>query len=234
MAKKLTLSENADIYKKREYQTEREKLKSLKGVKKLEYLWSYYHTPALLIILGGLLISYIIFVMLGPKDEYVMRCAIIDNRYSDELLTEIHDEFTPLLELEDERQKVYFDTMYQFNADPTLAPEVRQAFVTFIYANELDCVIAPTNELKDYSSGGLLFDLTEILPTDLLTALSDSLLYYDGENANMQVFGIDLEGTVLSPSKVTTTSKYYVSIPVTTEHKENAIKFIRYLYNVPE
>lgn len=234
MSKKTTLTEDADIYKKREDLSEREKLRQMTRKEKMNYLVYYYRGPVLITLIILAFVGYMIYETVQPKDVYLLHTAIINNPYSEELLTQVDTEFTPILEPKTEYEKLFLDTQYHYNSDDSsFVLSLQEKFSVFVAANELDVVIAPKSEFENYMNLSIFYDLTEILPTDLCSQLSNKFLIYDGDDETqfMDAYGIDLTGTLLGVNADENIEPYYIGIVLNTKQKEHAIDFIQYLFS---
>ncbi|NLK27064.1 MAG: hypothetical protein GX306_01765 [Clostridiales bacterium] len=173
MPKKTVLDENAEIYQPRKELTEKEKLMELTPKKRLAYLWEYYRIHALVSIGIVALIFYIIYNMVTPNIETKFYAAIINNTISDEVIQEVTADLSEYLQLNPETETINLNTNFYFNAAPDYTMSMKQALTTFVAAAEVDVIIAPESEFESYAKLGFFDKLSDQLPTDLYSLLTD-------------------------------------------------------------
>ena len=110
---------------------------------------------------------------------------------------------------------------------------MKQALTTFVAAAEVDVIIAPESEFESYAKLGFFDKLSDQLPTDLYSLLTDyfyiSQLQEDPEKS---VYGIYLSDTDLFKENANNTDPYIIGIVGNSKHKQNSIEFIRYLFHL--
>lgn len=235
MPKKTRLGDDAAIYQQRNTQlSEKEKLKNMSWKKRLGYIWDYYKYHILIIILAIAAISYTIYSFTKPKVEARLYAAIIDNNISETVWDEYKEKVKDHLELDPKTEDVIFDYRFYYNGAADYAVNMRQAFGVFLAASEIDVVIAPLSEFSNYVNNGFFDPLSDQLPTDLYSSLTDKF-YLSGTNDNPRVsaYGIYLADTKLYRENSLTDGDdpYLIGIVANSQYKKNAIEFIRYLYN---
>jgi hypothetical protein len=231
MPKQTKLGENAEIYQPRKKQTEREKLRELPTKKKITYLWEYYRVPAFVVIASVALISYIIYIMVSPKVETKLYAAIIDNTVNEQTLTEYQTAFAKHLNLDPKKEAVNFNSNFYFNG----ADEVtsRQVLTTYIAAKEVDVIIAPESEFKNFAYYGYLDKLSNSLPTDLYSSMTNRFYISDSQDdKEKNAYGIYLTDSDLFKNNTDNSDPYVLGIVVNSNYKDNAVEFIRYLFHL--
>jgi len=233
MPKKTVLDDNAEIYQIKKQKTEREKLRELPFKKKLEYLWEYYRLHALGIAIGIALIVYAIYEIVSPDMETVFYAAWINNTINEDVINEVQTEFANHLEINPETEQVTFNTSFYLNGSPDFAVASSMSLAAFISAKEVDIIIAPESEFQTYAYNGTLEKLSDELPTDLYSALTDHFyISNQSEDSEYSVYGIYLTDTELFKNHAVNTDPYILGIVVNGQHKGNAIQFLRYLFNI--
>lgn len=233
MSKKTRLEEDAAIYQKRKRQSEKEKLKDMPFKKKMGYLWEYYRYHALLFIALVSLISYTIYTFTKPKIESRLYAAIINNTVTPEVWDEYVDIITEYLEIDTETEDIELNYRFYYNGDPEYEVNMRQAFVVYLAASEIDVIIAPMSEFANYVENGFLTPLSDQLPTDLYSSLADKFYLADTEeNPKLAAYGIYMEETKLyrEHSLPTEDDPVLIGIVTNSTNKENSVDFIRYLF----
>lgn len=231
MSKKTMLDDQAEIYQPRKAQTEKEKLKDMPFSKKAGYLWEYYKFHAAVVLIGISLLGYILYTALTPRIVPQLYAAFINNNIYEEALLEYQEGLTEYMQLNPERERVEFNTNFYLNDESQFEMNMRQVLVTYITAKEVDVIIAPESEFKEFAYYGYFDKLSEQLPTDLYSNLTDYFYISDSEeDPEKNAFGIYLDNTDLFENKIIDTEPYILGIVVNSNHKFNAIEFIRYLF----
>ena len=234
MAKKTRLGEDAAIYQRHRKQSEKEKLKGMPIKYKLSYLWDYYRYHALIIIVSAIFIAYVVYTFNKPKIENQLYTVIINNTVEPQIWDDYTEIIADYLELDTQSEKVVLNYTFYYNGDLEYESSMRQAFGVYMAAAELDVVIAPMSEFSNYVNFGFLTPLSDQLPTDLYSSLTDKF-YLSGtdDDPKVDAYGIYLKDTELykEHSLPTDDDPVLIGIIANSTHRENAVKFIRYLFN---
>lgn len=232
MPKQTRLGDDALIYQPLKEQTEREKLSKMSFQEKLSYIWEYYK----LFIIGGAaaiaLIIYIINLILHPGVTTEFYAAIINNTVNEDVIDNYSNDFAKQLQLNPKKECVRLDTSYNFSTDNPYASNLKQAFVAHLAAHEVDVIIAPESYFHDYAYYGYLNKLSDQLPADIYSLLTDKLYMSDTEDSKTKnVYGVYL--TDIKPFSGTANTKdpYVLGIVGGSKHEDNTIDFIRYLFD---
>ena len=109
---KTRLEDNAEIYKRREPKSERQKLSEMDFSEKVDYFKHYYLKILLAtLVIGGFLL-WIIITMVTPKPERVLNVAFINYPIVEEDLAKMEADLTERLNVNPENQEIFFDTSY--------------------------------------------------------------------------------------------------------------------------
>lgn len=234
MPKKTRLGDDAAIYQQRNTQSEKEKLKDMPWKKKISYLWDYYRLHALFTILGIAFISYTIYAFVKPKVEPKLYAVIINNTIETEVWDEYKEKISDYLEINPQEEDVILNYNFYYNSTPDYEASMRQAFGIYLAASEIDVVIAPFSEFEDYVKKGFFTPLSDQLPTDLYSLLTDKFYLSDTEdNPRVAAYGIYLSDTKLyrEYSLPTDDDPYLIGIIANSKYKENSVEFIRYIFS---
>lgn len=233
MPKKTRLDEDAAIYQKHNTKSEKEKLKSMPMKKKISYLWDYYRYHALFTILAVVFIFYVVYIFVKPKIETMLYAAVINNSIDPEVWEDFQDKVTEYLELDTTSEDVVLNYSFYFNGESEYSMGMRQTFAVYLAATEIDLVIAPLSEFSGYVENDFFTPLSDHLPTDLYSSLADKF-YLAGtvDNPKVAAYGIYLQDTKLySEHSLQTEDPYILGIVTNANHKENAVKFIKYIFD---
>ena len=231
MPKQTKLGEDAALYQPRQERTEKEKLRNMTMGKRVSYLWEYYKLHALVGIIAIAFVSYVIYHYATPKVEPQFYAAIVNNSIPTEVLDQYSVDFEKMLELNPETEKVMLNYNFYFNGDGEYAMNMRQALSMYVAAQEVDVIIAPESEFKDFAYYGFMTKLSDALPTDIYSSLTDYFyLSAQEDNPEQQVLGIYLTETELFKNNAVNTDPYILGVIANYPHKDNTIDFIRFLF----
>lgn len=228
MPKQSKLDEQAVIYQPRKELTEKEKLSEMNFKEKLSYLWEYYKVHALVTVGAIALIIYIIYEIVTPDVKPQFYAAIINSLVDKQTLENYGLEFSEYLKLDPETEEVQLnDTFYLDSGDYN----VTTILTTYLAAGEIDVIIAPESEFEHYATTGYMAKLSDELPTDVYSALTDYFYITDTEeDAKHNAYGIYLTDTDLFKGLEYNSEPYILGIVPNYSHEENTIDFIRYLF----
>jgi hypothetical protein len=227
MPKESRISDNAEIYKPRKQQTEKEKLRDMPMKKKLAYLWEYYRVPAFVTIAALALISYTIYTIASPKVDVKFNAIIMENPFDEQVLEDCKADFSEYLKLDPQKEKVDFNSSFY---KPETMGEI---LTTYVAAQEIDVIIARESVFATYAYIGYFDRLSDQLPTDLYSSLTNQFYLSDTqENTEKNAYGIYLTDTALFKNHSISTDPYVLGIVTNSKHKENGVEFLRYLFQL--
>ncbi len=231
--KDTTLDNSAEIYQQREELTEKQKLNNMTTKEKIVYFNNYYRTKLIIIIAVLALVVYFVYSILTPSPETVLYTAVLNYALDEQTALTIQNDFAEHLDINPETQEVRLDTSFILSSDGNSSQYTMgndQKLATFIYAKEIDIIIAPESIFEGYAGNGSLCKLSDQLPADLYSCLADSFYYStSSEDPNTSAYGIYLDSIGI-PSN--TSERVLIGIVINSEYKSNAAEFIRFLYNL--
>ena len=234
MSKETRLDDDAMIYQKTDKQSEKEKLKEMSWNQKLSYLWDYYRYHALILIASVVFVSYFIYSFTKPKIVTGLNVVIANNTIEHHIWDEYTEKVTDYLKINPQLEEVKLDYGYYYNGSLDYAASMRQSFSVHLAASEIDVVIAPLSEFSVYVTNGVFAPLSDQLPTDLYSSLTDKFYLSDTEdNPKVAAYGIYIADTKLYRNHSLPTEKdpVLIGITINSKNKENAREFIRYIFN---
>ncbi|CRZ33263.1 hypothetical protein DFR55_1561 [Herbinix hemicellulosilytica] len=234
MPKKTRLGDDAAIYQQKNTQmSEKEKLKNMSWKDRFDYIWEYYKYHGLAIVLAIILIIYTVITILKPKTETILYAAIVNNPIPIDVWPEYKDKLTDYLELDPETEDIFLNYNFYFNTTSDYEVGMRQVLSYHLAASEIDLIIAPLSEFSQYVKFGFFDPLSDQLPTDLYSLLTDKFYLSSTEdNPRVSAYGIYLTDTKLFREySITTEEPYLIGIVVNSKYKKNAIEFIRYIFS---
>lgn len=150
-------------------QEEKEKLTSLHGIEKLQYIWDYYKLPLLILFIFLYIISYTLYGHFTHKDT-MLYAAFVNVAPSEQLAAKLSTDFLDWLE-EDTSQKEFYlyEGLY-------LAEQESSSHTQYIYASrmkilasidseQLDVVFMNREAFDAFSQNGYLCNLEEVFST---------------------------------------------------------------------
>lgn len=235
MPKKTRLGDDAAIYQQRPEQTEKEKLKDMPWKKRISYLWDYYKYHALFTIIGIAVIIYTIYLFVRPRVETKLYAAIINNPIETAVWDEYKEKMFDYLEIDPKTEDIIINYNFYFNSTADYEAGMREVFAVHTATSQIDIVIAPLSEFETYVKTGFFNPLSDQLPTDLYSLLTDKFYVSDTEdNPKVAAYGIYLTDTKLFKEHAITTTEdnpYLIGIVANSNNRENAVEFIRYIFS---
>ena len=230
LAKETRLNEDAQIYQPRDTRSEREKLKSMSFKEKIQYFNQYYRNKTIVIIVCIIFIGYLLYSMFGPKVETVLYTAILDGCIDNETVTSFQAEMTEKLSLDTEKSEVYFDDSFYVSDSSEYSATTQQKLVVYIASKEIDIIIAPEETFSQYASAGYFTKLSECLPTQMFSTLTDNFFYYTTEEDSQEAsYGIYLDNYAIKDENGNMINRPVLGILSNSQYTDNAVSFIESL-----
>ena len=147
--------------------------------------------------------------------------------------TRLIDGFVEAMGIDTSKQNAYIDSSMTYDPDITgldayVGLEKAMASIT---ASDLDVIVGDTDTVDYFAKCDCLGDVTAILPADLQEAFQDRLYYAETGSGELAAVGI-----YVSDAPKLNEFSYYVdrepvfSFVVNSDKAENAVEFLRYLY----
>lgn len=231
MPKQTKLDEQAIIYQPRKEQTEKEKLKDMSFGGKLAYLWEYYKIHAAITIAAIAFIGYIIYESVTPDITPALYAAIINSAVDPTVLEDYKEGLAEYLNIDPDRESIDLSDSFYLSSTGEASSSMQQVLTTHIYAGEIDVIIAPESEFKNYTYYDTFSSLSEKLPTDVYSSLTDYFYISSTESdTSSKSYGIYLTDTDLFKDLTYNSEPYVLGILGNSPHEDNTIEFIKYLF----
>ncbi len=234
--KDTVLDDTAEIYKQRQEQTVKQKLSEMTLKEKITYFNNYYRLTAIVVIAIVIAAVYLVYTILTPKPENILYAAVINSAVDDETAEALQADFGQTLGIDPETQEITIDTSFFLGDDNNVSEYTlasQQKLVAYIYAGEIDVIIAPESVFSNYTYLGNFSKLTEQLPTDLCTALTDSFYHSATEDdPASSAYGIYLDGAKIYDNNGELIDKPVLGIVANSKYKHNAAEFVRFLFSL--
>lgn len=230
------LDDSASIYSQREEISEKEKIKNMTLKEKFAYFNHYYRNKTLLTIGLTAFVIYFLYTVLSPKPVNQLFVVAINNTVTNEAVETITNDMTEILAIDPETEDITIDNSFYIGGEGdvseyTIANE--QKLAAYLFSGELDIIIAPEEVFKTHAYYGNFHKITDQLPTNLISKLANNFLYTTLEDTNeVGPYGIYLDDTVVYDNTNTIMKKPVLGIVANSSHEENAIEFIKYIFNL--
>ena len=231
--KKTVLNDESTIYKQKEDLTEKEKLKRMSWLERLDYFKTYYLLKVIIVLVSVCVFGSILYNALSPKPERVFSVAIIDYAMPVQKTYEVQEKFEAFIELDAQSQQTLFED-YDFEYEKKKA---LQKFVLYNASGDLDVTIMPNSVFEMFAPLGHFAEVTKSLPTDLYMELSDYLVECervddDGNpiEGSETVYGICLDSSWIFKEQELKES-VILGIGVSTLNEEMIENFLRFLFS---
>lgn len=233
---KTKLEGNASIYNKREQRTEKQKLSEMSGKQKLSYLKDYYLKKTLIAILCLGLTGSLLYTVLTPKPETILKFAIFENPFLSDDLEMIRTDLTNLLIQDPENQDIFIDTDYFFSSNSGVS---QMKLMTRISAGELDLILAPESLFKEQAENATFLPLEDFLTEERKAKYKDRLYYAKTKSEDVveqtvtygaeQIYGIRVSELDSYAGITLVADPYVMGIVVSAERPESLFTVLDYL-----
>lgn len=241
-----------------EFKEERANLKNQPLKKRLSYFWTYYKWYVLGGTLALIAVISIIVQIVTDKEEALFGIVVNSRIISSD--QEFAAAFMEYAGIDPKKYEVSFDSsLYitgQLSQDTVLT---RQLIMVYTAAHDMDVAIMDTLAFESYAYNHLFFDLSAVLPEDMLSSLEGKIYYMDNAVAKEMESAQDTDqstkeiaypdpfkpeemkepvpvGIDISDCEALKDAYYYpdkpvlLGLPATSDRKDMAIRFIEYLF----
>ncbi|MCL2422035.1 MAG: hypothetical protein FWD03_09275 [Defluviitaleaceae bacterium] len=219
---------------------ELQKIQSMKGRIRWEYIWGYYKFHIIGTIIGIFIFGSLLNdLVINPPPRSILTVAWLADFEWDERLHALGDALDAAVVENPNREKVFIPTFYLTDgADPQNDVAQIQRFQALLAARELDIIIGRIEDNDEFEFTGLgmapswvMTDLRPVLAEAGLTVDEDVLrFYYDDETGLPFAFAMSLEGSVLFADAGIPTAGRYLGVTVNTENYAHVVAAIRALW----
>lgn len=233
MMKENKLDESASIYQQRNTTvTEKQKLQDMSMKEKLQYFNDYYKNRSIVVAIIIVTSISILYSITTPKSDTVLYAAIINDSLEEEAVNHLTTDFASLANIDLESNEIMIDSSYYISEDSTnISMASEQKLTTYIYAKDVDIIITDEKQFTNYANQGYFDNLSDHLPTDLYSDLSDSFyLANDAEGNSINAYGIFLDKSMVYQETGSIIEKPVIGIITNSKNKGHSVDFIRYLF----
>lgn len=211
------------------------KLKDAPLKDKIAYYKEYYLKATLAILAAAIFIGYIAYTMITAPDDTAF-AAYFFNNTGDSSSTELLDSFVEYAGIDTKKHDAYIDaSMHYGDAADTMTGYSYvdlEKSMAVIAAKELDVLVGDQSTFDYYCKSEVFSDITTVLPDDLMEQFKDKLYYYTNEETNETLpLGIDVsDAPKLQEYHYYDGITAYFGFIVNSDSVDNAIAFLRYIY----
>lgn len=231
MAKETRLDENAEIYQPRDERSEKEIFKSLTPEQKKQQFISYYLVPLIVaILIIGAIIS-LIYNYFAPRQDLVFELAVVNDYIPQDKQETFQSEIENLFITNKDKQRILYDASYRIGDEYSSDYLSVEKLTTYMYAGEIDIIIADKNYFEQNVQNGVFLNLAQILPSDLYSELTDNFYCSKVENDDDEcAYGINLSSSQKYMSLGGINKEPILGIVANSKNQENSVAFIEYLF----
>ena len=238
---------------KRKASLEREKLKNLHGLKKVQYIWDYYKLPIVVLCIFLYIITYSLYGHFTHK-ETVLYTALVNVSASESLTAQLSTDFLDFIDTDTSKETMQLYTGLYLTDDETnpyheYTYASRMKILASIDGEQLDVVLMNKEAFDAFSQNGYLCDLMELLSDKDTVLLNECKPYLVTNTVILEDNSVDLQldpsityqavteehpfGLDMSQSGLIGKSMFddtvYLGIIAYSPRKETAIDYIKYL-----
>jgi hypothetical protein len=171
---------------------------SFKG--KLGYIWDYYRTPFFFTVVCGVaLISLIYTIFIKDHPDNYSGVAIFNQFMPIEDTQMLQNELNTLVDVP-KNEQIIIQNFYNDSTDVLDQADLNQKFNTYIFAGQLQLLIADEDSTLNFIDVEYVSPLTEVMSSEELDnlRLRDKLLYAKGvDSEDEQPYAVDITSSAL-------------------------------------
>ena len=229
--KKTILDDDASMYDKSKDTITKEELKKLPFKKKLIYFKDYYAVKIGVVIVILIAVISILNTTIFNHAACQLSLIVLNGQFEDS--EPLSDSLKECLEITDKNDYVSIET---FNLSDY---QMEMAYTTRLWAGSTDILICSRSDFEEQAARGYCADLSETLPEELYSSLSDCIVDSPveeiDENGNVlsrsdpKPFGIDISGSNVLKEYNIICPDAVLCITANSPNVENARKAVAYL-----
>lgn len=202
----------SDLTKKEKRALEIQKIKSLKGKKKVEYLLTYYRSVLLILIICIFMISMLIPVFQNAQKNPVLTLAVVDANYEADT-TPLKEELLKYMGATGKHDEIVFDTTTTSSGNNV------KLTILLLAEGDTDAVICNPKAYDFCEEKGVFLDWKELLGD----SYSKYEMYMTNDILDLSKIPAWQEGNY------TTYEPAYLGVLQTADHTEAVLQFLEYL-----
>lgn len=243
--RKTTLGEDAEIYTPDRELSEKEQWSSMNSSEKKIQFREYYMMPLIIGAAVTFIVIFLIYDAISGYRDIVYMSTIINDSLDTESLEDFNTDILEYLGYDASHDKVNFADNYMLsggtNSDILAATE---SITSYIYAGQLDSMIADTESFNHYATLGCFADLHDILTPEQYEKYSEYIYYPELESNDSPVpdneSGNRPKETYPCGIRLTESNVYkklggaqpepVIGFITTSKHNADSVKILKYLF----
>ncbi len=190
----------------------------------ITYVWDYYKWYFIVIVV----IVLTVLAVNSGRDlrELVLHCSFTAEAYWDD--PTYLDDFPSWAGLDEDKYYTYFDPVTRYGT------YAQFQISNWINTEQLDVIICDGDMNGRVMRLACFYDLTKILPEDLVEALDGKFYYYEDEALGVRgYYSVDLAEYFGYGEDSSYANGLYFMIPENTKNRDVCISFLRFLVECP-
>ena len=198
---------------------------------KFEYYAGYYWKHVLIIAAVVIFVTNFLYTVITAKDEVL--CVLFVNTFVNEDidLAAYTQEFADIAGIDTEECQISLQTDIWINYDNDTIDEISSAnlqkLLVMNSAGAIDAMVIDDSYLEENGPKGVLGDLRDFLPADILEKYEDRLIYVDVLEDDKGEYPAAIDVSDAKLMAYDDLSAYFCCVQ-TVPHQENMIKFLEY------
>lgn len=208
------------------------KFKDLSLPDKAGYIWDYYKWYIIGAALAITLLVVTIPNIIENSKDCVLYSVFLNTNIKGQEYTSLMDDYTDSAQIDMKNKRITLDcSLYIDRKNPSSAAMQSSQKLTALFASKtIDVVVSDKSNFEFCSSQGAYKDLKEILPQDLCEKYKDYFIEAENpETGEMTAYGLSLINSEILNTEEAFEFEPILSVCLSTDKQDNAIKFIKYL-----
>ncbi len=216
---------------RQEFEKEKEKLSKMTFKEKIVYIFSYYSTQIIILCVAAFLLFEAGGILYRYSQEDLLYCLFVDELHVTRQEAErLEADFRGYAGISGKKQVTTFDISLDFT-DPDYAEASIIKLTGLQATGTIDVIVTTQNLLDRLQAENLYMDLSQALPEELLTQLSDRLYYAKNHDGQTVPMGISLKDSYLGKI-MTLEEDSYLTVASMDNDPETVLNYIRYCFGL--
>jgi len=214
------------------FDTEYSKLKDMSTKEKVEYIWGYYKIHIVVFIFVCVLIGSLVnTIWLNPQKAIYLQITFHSGFVDPDTIDSFYLHLEEALMTPEKREimQIAGVALMLGAGDPQIEMANSQRFVVMLAAREIDLLVISREELMTLAPEGFFLPLNEILLDNMLTQMSNKLIFAQDEYGVESAYGIALDNNRLLENYGLFTQGQSLAVMINTQRSDAVRKGIEYI-----
>lgn len=214
------------------FRGEADKLRQMRLMDKLGYLFSYYKGWFALLLVAALFGGYIADLVIQGQKEIVLQGFFTNDEHGLFHGSELEREFGTWLGLEKQQRIVFDDGLYvDLHGEATeYSAASNGKIIAYMATRELDFVVTSREVYEHFASDVPLADVAQLLPEELKDRLAPCLAAAAGPEGEAISGALELSQSRFLRDTDVPAGSYYLFVPYHVPHPQALEEFIRFCF----